>query len=423
MADKRNDEDVSKTLLQTSAKMAQFEVENHAADSGKKIKAPRSNLYLKLHGICFGILSAFFYAISSTLVKKAKMFTGTELATIQYILRIILLTTIARYKGLNIFGEKGKRKLLAYRGFSGALTMIFINFSTKLIVPSDSIALLHTNVIMVAVLARVFLGDKFTMVHLIILVFTCFGVLFISQPSFLKSWAGIATTGAALVPSDLCTSLGDGALDCLRNGTLNVTTLAPVAATETTGYKLYLGISFGMAAAMASAAVAVLLKKLNNVHVHYSIAIVYAAYIGLPIALALSIIMYLTGIEKVKDWSIYSTNDMVWQCIWCLISGLTGIAAQATYHVSLKHEDPTVISVMRCTDLFFTFILQFLFMNITANMFSTTGAILIFVATLFTLIFKSISYRVNNKKDAHKSDENEELSRLSPVYNCLNFGC
>ena len=162
-----------------------------------KKKKPRSNAYLKLHGIFFGVFSAFFYALSSTLVKKTKIFTGTEMAATQYVLRVSLLTAVARYKGLNTFGNPGQRKLLALRGLSGALTMIFINFSTKLIVPSDSIALLHTNVIMVAILARIFLGDKFTVLHLLILILTAFGVLFISQPTFLKSFMGFQT--AALV--------------------------------------------------------------------------------------------------------------------------------------------------------------------------------------------------------------------------------
>jgi hypothetical protein len=154
-----------------------------------------------------------------------------------------------------------------------------------------------------------------------------------------------------------------------------------------------------------AAAGAVLLKQLNKIHVHYSIGIVYAANIGFPIAVGLQVIMYLTGLEKSKDWSIYTTSDMILQCIWCIISGLTGltgIAAQATDHVSLKHEEPTVISVVRCTDLFFTFILQYVFMNITANVLSTTGAVLIFLDTLLTLVFKIISYRVNSKKQNKK---------------------
>lgn len=187
-------EEASKKLLDentttTANKIAQFELDTDVKPA--KVKKQRSNAYLKLHGISFGVLSALFYAISSTLVKKTKIFTGSEMAAIQYILRMIILTIIARYKGLNIFGDAGQRKLLAYRGLSGALTMIFINFSTKLIVPSDSIALLHTNVIMVAILARIFLGDKFTMLHFAILVLTGFGVLFISQPTFLKSILGI----------------------------------------------------------------------------------------------------------------------------------------------------------------------------------------------------------------------------------------
>jgi len=187
--------EASKNLLSDTTKMAQFELEADVKPA--KVKKEHSTAYLKLHGISFGVLSALFYAISSTLVKKTKIFTGSEMAAIQYVLRMILLPSIARYKGLNIFGQPGQRKLLAFRGLSGALTMIFINFSTKLIVPSDSIALLHTNVIMVAILARIFLGDKFTMLHFLILVLTGFGVLFISQPSFLKDMTGLQTVAIA----------------------------------------------------------------------------------------------------------------------------------------------------------------------------------------------------------------------------------
>ena len=206
--------------------------------------------------------------------------------------------------------------------------------------------------------------------------------------------------------------------------------------------KLYLGILFGLAAATTSAVVVVILKKLNKIHVHYSIAIMYTGYIGLPIAICLQAFMYLTKLEPSKDWSIYSTSDLIWQFVWCLISGLTGIAAQATYHVSLKHEEPTVISVVKCTDLFFTFILQYLFMNITANFLSTTGAIHIFMATVLTLVFKLISHRVNSVKtkneklmepttNYNKQDDDDDYdeekknskSCLQPLYDCLNFGC
>ena len=198
--DEHNTTDACKKLLPGTGdeKLAQFEME-----PVKVVKKPHSTAYLKLHGIGFGVLSAFFYALSSTLVKKAKMFTGAEMAALQYIMRMCILTCIARYKGLNIFGNPGQRRLLAYRGVSGALTMIFINFSTKLIVPSDSIALLHTNVVMVAILARIFLGDKFTMLHLVILVLTAFGVLFISQPAFLKEFMGVQSTSAAAAAAAL----------------------------------------------------------------------------------------------------------------------------------------------------------------------------------------------------------------------------
>jgi drug/metabolite transporter (DMT)-like permease len=105
------------------------------------------------------------------------MFSGSEQACVQYVLRLIILITIARLKGLNIFGKREERKLLALRGLFGALTMIFMNFSLKLITPSDSVALMHTNIVFISILARFFLKEKFSLMDFIILILTVIGKL------------------------------------------------------------------------------------------------------------------------------------------------------------------------------------------------------------------------------------------------------
>ena len=61
--------EASKKLLNDTAKMAQFELEADVKPA--KVKKEHSTAYLKLHGISFGVLSALFYAISST--KRANL--------------------------------------------------------------------------------------------------------------------------------------------------------------------------------------------------------------------------------------------------------------------------------------------------------------------------------------------------------------
>ena len=166
--------------------------------------------------------------------------------------------------------------------------------------------------------------------------------------------------------------------------------------------KMYIGIFIGLMSALASSIVAVLLKKLTSIKVHFSIAIVYAAYVGLPIAMILSVIMYFTGLEK-KDLSGYTATDIAWQCGYTLTSGLAGICAQVTLQKALQYEDASRVSVIRCTDLFFTFLLQYLLLNLTANVYSTTGAVLIFSATFLTLIHKVLDQKYNSLRKGKKN--------------------
>ena len=192
-----------------------------------------------------------------------------------------------------------------------------------------------------------------------------------------------------LLMNSTSVNLTSSAAACLNNDHANV--------------KMYIGIFIGIMSALASSIVAVLLKKLTSIKVHFSIAIVYAAYVGLPIALILSVIMYFTGLEK-KDMSHYKTPaDIAWQCAYTLTSGLAGIGAQVTLQKALQYEDASRVSVIRCTDLFFTFLLQYLLLNLTANVYSTTGAVLIFSATFLTLIHKIIDQKYNALRKGKKN--------------------
>jgi drug/metabolite transporter (DMT)-like permease len=76
-----------------------------------------------------------------------------------------------------LFGQKEQRKLLIIRGLFGMSGLILLHFSIKLIDPSDSASLLHTNVIIISILARLLLGEKFTIAHIISIFATVAGNL------------------------------------------------------------------------------------------------------------------------------------------------------------------------------------------------------------------------------------------------------
>jgi drug/metabolite transporter (DMT)-like permease len=163
------------------------------------------------------------------------------------------------------------------------------------------------------------------------------------------------------------------------------------------------GISIALLAAMCSSVVTIVLKKLSNQSVHYSITIAYAAYFGLPISLLISILSYLTGLTK-KDLSILSDQvEFLSQIGFSLLSALFGTFSQILMNVSLNYEDASKVSLFRSTDVFFAFILQYFFLNIHSNMFSIIGALLILIGTVLILVYKQID-RVLSKKS--KADRN-----------------
>ena len=157
-----------------------------------------------------------------------------------------------------------------------------------------------------------------------------------------------------------------------------------------------LGVTIALVAATASSLVSVLIKKLNNKNVHYSVTIVYAAYFGLPVSAFITIVLYATGVER-KDWSLVDTYEKcAHQIAYSLVSALSGTWSQILLNLALKHEEASKVSIMRSTDLFFVFLLQFVFLGILSNLLSTIGALCIFLATMFLIVVKYMEKRYKN---------------------------
>ena len=83
-------------------------------------------------------------------------------------------------------GAKGQRVLLLSRSIFQVLAVICLYNGMLILLPSDAAALGNTSIIFTAIIARIFLKEKLGIIHLIAIVFTITGVLFISKPSFLS---------------------------------------------------------------------------------------------------------------------------------------------------------------------------------------------------------------------------------------------
>ena len=207
--------------------------------------------FLPFKGYAFGILSAFSFCLSQVTMKRAKWLSGSDHSLMRYIVTLIIMATILKYKELSIFGPKRVRRVLIFRGLVGSIALISVSyyisvlymssiivaqsnscfafwlllllikiyFSIMFINPSDSHAIGHTSIVITAVLARVFLNEKITLAHFIALFLTIIGVLFISKPSFLFNVA------LAVSASSQVTRLADASVNCTTVDGVNSTTL------------------------------------------------------------------------------------------------------------------------------------------------------------------------------------------------------
>lgn len=156
-------------------------------------------------------------------------------------------------------------------------------------------------------------------------------------------------------------------------------------------------------AAVFAAFGTILLKRLVILNIDYTYNMIYAAYLGIPITLVLSILFRVLEIEN-KSFEPFLKDklSLLWQLFFVLISSASQIISQVFLNIALKYEDPAKVSIIRINDLFITFVLQTLLLNIYSNFFSILGSLLIFTST-FLVIFYKILYNKYNKNDPNQS--------------------
>ena len=264
-------------------------IDNEAdAQVAIKTEPQKCCLFVKknLSGFSCAIISSIFLVFSNLLVKKTSFLNGFDQLIIRYFFQLIVLLVIALYKRLNLLGTKDQRKYLVIRGVFGAIGLECLYVSIRLVKPSDTTSLFACNVIFIAIISRIYLKEKFTVIHVIALVFIVVGVIFITQPSFIfaerkmlnSTMLNITLENSSfLYSSEFLTSLG-------------------------IGLALFSGCCFGTSA--------IFVKQLAKRNCHFTIVNLYASYFGLPVGIISSIIAYYSGIDS-KDLSSINTSALI----------------------------------------------------------------------------------------------------------------
>ncbi len=142
--------------------------------------------------------------------------------------------------------------------------------------------------------------------------------------------------------------------------------------------------------ATLSALVAVCLKKLAENNVHYSIPTIYATYFGIPTSLGISVVALATGITEKDPSLLDDMPSFALQVVYSILSGLCGTISQVTLNIALNYEEAGKISIIRSTDILFTYMFQYAWLGISTNVFSGIGAVLIIFGTVMIMVYKIV---------------------------------
>ena len=313
----------------------------------------------------------------------------SDIPFIRLTFQFCLMMTIIKCKHAHPLGPVKQRKLLLMRACLGTIGLITFYIAFKLLHPSDCLAIIQTSVIITSILARIFLKERLTFAHLIAIILTAAGVILIAKPKAL--FKNLTTQENQTI-----------SLNCSLNGTfsfdIDCSSKKSEDANKDLSDPIYttIGILIALGCALCGSIVQIILKKLSTEKVHYSIVIIFGTYVGIPVTFLISLILI---VLKISHQNFPNNLHMIpLQLFHVIIGGILGVMSQILLNFSLKYEDASKIAIIRTLDVLLTFFLQYLFLNISIDIFSLIGSCSILLGTFIILSFKLIENRIKERQ-------------------------
>lgn len=321
-------------------------------------------------GYLLGLLYALCVCMMNIFVKMGSSLDASNHSTFAYTIQLIFMLILVKAYHQPTFGPKSQLKLLLIRGAAGSATIILGFFSVNYLDIGDIETLSNSAVVMTAILSRFFLNEKLTVSHILALVLTITGVLFIVRPSFLFN---LEESIEVLLHVNLSEAANHSHTEIIDHSNRSF-------------IETIIGVSIVLCSALCFSITQVSLKKLCLMNAHFSVATLYPALIGLPASIIISLILFATNnsnidLEKNKD-------VLLLHLVYAFIAGLFGTACNVTIQYALRFEDATKISMVKTFGVLFSFILQYIFLDITVDFLGIIGAVIIVSAILFVLSLK-----------------------------------
>lgn len=374
--------DAEQPLLEKPSETTEANVVAGGDEEKNKTPGCLASTILPYIGYIYAVLTAISFCIANILIKKALMLSGAEQLTILFIVKIVMMLAVCKYVKKSPLGPAGPRKMLSIRGAVGVLGLLSLYTGLLFLPPSDCSAVSNTSIIITAILARIFLKDKLGITHIVAILLAVIGVIFISKPSIIfprpPSTIIGATSMAQLANNDSSSNYSNSSNQQEAQQPQQSTLFNANPATLFT-----IGIVMALFSGLFFGILSILMKKLDNVKVHWAVNTIYAAYVGLPVCIILSFVSYKIGLAHQNLEAEYSALPS--QLFFSFLSAIFAVLGQVFLNLAIAHEDPTKVSIVKTVDVFIAFLLQYIFLNISVDAFSVLGSIAIILGSVLVL--------------------------------------
>lgn len=337
----------------------------------------------QIRGYLFGLLFAFSMCMSNLLVKMGPSLNAPHHSTIRYVIQFTAMYAIIKKNKLDTFGPKEHRKLLILRGITGCSADILGFFALQYLDISDVETLVNSAVIITVIISRFALNEKLTIVHSISLILTISGVLFVVRPDFIF--------GKELLISE---SLNQN----LTNHSAKPVTLKEKELWDQNFYETSIGISMALGNAISLSMVQVVIRKLCILNVHFSVTTIYLTIVGLITSIVLSGIMAATNYSMFMKSNIRYDHLFV-EISYSVLAGVCGTLGIVFMNYALKYEDASKVAMIRTFSVFFSFILQYLFLDVAVDILGILGALFIVLGIFIVLFLKIFDEQLADTKN------------------------
>lgn len=325
----------------------------------------------KFYSLALALLATLAITCSIFLVKLSIALSASDMAVVKFSVQILFCLPFAYFYRQDLFGPKGSRILLLFRGLLGALSILSAYFSIKMIHFADSMVIRYSSPLVTALFARIILKEKLSLIHIISFGLSIIGVLCVVRPSFLFRQFG-------------------------QQGQVE------------TSLEFILGIILALFSAISAGSTFVFIKKLTNKKIHFTIIIFYFSFLGFLISSGTSLVLYLTNLTH---QNLILTKQYVLKDISIgLLAGLISFFGHVCFTLAIARNNANKIAVLRTIDILIAFVLEYLILDVAPHWVTLLGAFLILLSVLVIYVYKFLLNK--RKRDTYTSNNESNVFRI-----------